>query len=389
MKILLLTELYDPIVNGVITSVKSLKYGLEQKGHEVRILTLGSKTSYDSTQGVYYLSSYRVPFIYPGARVNIHPDLALYLDILNWGPDIIHTQNEFSTFRVARHLHSDLGASHIHTYHTVYEDYTHYFTSSPRIGKRMVAQATKILLNRVDQVIVPSEKVANLLLSYQVHAPIHIIPSGIQLNQFQQQASLDDIHCLKQSLGIPEDTFIALYLGRLAKEKNIHELLAYIQQMKQPNFHFLIVGNGPDRDCLEAQVQAASLSQRVTFAGQIPADQVGKYYQLADVFLTASTSETQGLTYIESLASGTPVICREDPVIDAIVVDGWTGYQYRNFSEFEQAFQALATNPGHLKELGTNAQRFAMETYSSEAFAERVEACYDEALSQNTLSFHY
>ena len=136
MKILITTDWYIPAVNGVVTSVKNLRRGLEARGHEVRILTLSQSTQSWEEEGVTCLGSVPVGLVYPGARLRTTLVRRWVKELAEWGPDVIHSQCEFSTFFLARRLAEHLGVPLVHTYHTVYEDYTHYFSPSVRLGRR-------------------------------------------------------------------------------------------------------------------------------------------------------------------------------------------------------------------------------------------------------------
>ena len=132
MKVLIATDWYMPAVNGVVTSVLNLKRELAAQGHEVRVLTL-SQTPHSRREGdVTYIGAVSAGMIYPGARLRTAPAMKLLGELEAWKPDIIHTQCEFSTFVMAKRLAAATGAPVVHTYHTVYEDYTHYFSPSQR-----------------------------------------------------------------------------------------------------------------------------------------------------------------------------------------------------------------------------------------------------------------
>lgn len=380
MRILLTTDLYIPAVNGVVTSTVSLKRSLEELGHEVRVLTLAELDYIDTQQNIYAVSSLNVNKIYPGARLKIFNDRSVLRQIIQWKPDVIHTQSEFSTFRMAKYITQFIHVPIVHTYHTVYEDYTHYFSPSKKTGRKVVSLLTKKLLADAQEVIAPTEKVARLLDSYEVTQPITVIPTGIELNKFQKKTSPEELGALKKQYGIPEEAFLLVSLGRLAKEKNVEELIYYLSMIKLKPY-LLIVGDGPNRVHLQEYVQELGLSDRVKFTGMIHPDDVAKFYQLGDIFVSASTSETQGLTYIEALASGLPALCREDESIDNVIVDGETGYQYNTFKQFESCLYDLVKNKAAHQYMVQTSQDFAVENFSSTSFGEHVAKIYERAIT--------
>lgn len=378
MKILITTDLYLPSVNGVVTSVLSLAHGLEARGHEIRILTL-SADSHTYTEGnVTYISSFGIGKLYPGVRIRgIYPKKAIN-ELVRWHPDIVHSQCEFSTFAAARAVARKCNAPLIHTYHTVYEDYTHYFSPSVRMGRAMAARFTRRIANRTDCVIAPTEKVRRLLESYRVDTPVAVIPTGLEL-QKQEVDPAQETEPLREKLGIPKSKHILLFLGRLAEEKNIPELFALLESAALNDTMLLLVGDGPYRTQLEKQVRERSLSERVFFAGMIPHSQAESYYRLGDVFVNASRSETQGLTYIEAMAAGIPVVCRADKCIEDLIENGKNGFACGSTEEMASKIERLFDDDSLKKRITDTASRVLEDHYTSDAFARAAEELYRSA----------
>ena len=167
MKILITTDVFTPAVNGVVTSVLNLRTQLIERGHDVRILTLSEDNFSRKEENVYYIKSFRIK-IYPNARATTNFHNKYIEEIINWGPDIIHSQCEFSSFIFAKMIAKKLNIPIIHTYHTMYEYYTHYFTHNKDLGKKVVGSLSKKLLNNVATVIVPTQKVEQVLKDYGI-----------------------------------------------------------------------------------------------------------------------------------------------------------------------------------------------------------------------------
>lgn len=382
MKILIATDWYKPIVNGVVTSVTNLERELLAKGHDVRILTLSNSLRSRKDGNVYYIKSVPADKLYPGARASIYLFGELYDDILKWSPDIIHTQAEFTTFMFAKRIVKALGIPHVHTYHTVYEDYTHYFSINEQIGKRTVAYLSRRLLDALDEVIVPTVKVKKLLEGYGVIPRISVIPSGIQLDSFYQKTDEKEQAELKKKLGIEPDKKVLVYVGRLAKEKNLDELLEFFKALKRDDMILLITGIGPYRDRLAELADEMDLSDKVRFVGLVEPITLHKYYKLGDIFVSCSTSETQGLTYIEALACGVPPICRRDLALEGVIIDGINGYQYDTFEEFKLRVEELLSDDIKRLEMSGRAIENSLE-YSNMIFADRVEELYSRVLNKH------
>lgn len=163
MKILITSDWYTPAVNGVVASILALRRQLEARGHEVRVLTLSGTVHTTCENGVYAVGSVDAGLIYPGARLRSFAVGQTVRRLVEWKPDVVHSQCEFSTFFLARHIARAVGAPLIHTYHTVYEDYTHYFSPSRRWGRLLARGFTRAILDSCDGVIAPTEKVRALL----------------------------------------------------------------------------------------------------------------------------------------------------------------------------------------------------------------------------------
>lgn len=376
MKILLTSDWYTPAVNGVVTSVKNLRRGLEERGHEVRVLTLSQTRRSWEKDGVTYLGSVAAGLIYPGARLRTALAGKYVRELVAWGPDVVHSQCEFSTFFLARRIAEELEIPLVHTYHTVYEDYTHYFSPSVRFGKKAVAVFSRWVAAQTDCMIAPTAKVRMLLQRYGVKCPVFVVPSGIDLSRFRQEPDPWRMAVLRSSLDIPPENLVLVCVGRLAEEKNIDELLRLRAGMSRTDVTLLLVGDGPDRPRLEGVAASLGLkAPEVIFAGMVPADQVADWYQLGDLFVSASTSETQGLTYVEALAAGVPALCREDPCLDGVIQEDENGWQYRDEAAFRQKLDGFLARPHHRTQWAENARRSAGE-FSAQRFAQRAETIY-------------
>ena len=375
MKILITSDWYYPVVNGVVRSVMNLIEYLEDKGHDVRVLTLSNTTKSYRDGKVYYVGSLSAAKIYPQARISNLLAKSHQKEIKAWAPDVIHSQCEFSTFMMARKLASDLEIPLVHTYHTVYEDYTHYFIPSKQAGKKIVSVASKTLASFCDRIIVPTAKTERLLIDYGIDPyMLDIIPTGIHIPEMSDKA------LLRKSLGMAEDEKVLLYLGRLGAEKNIQEIMAYYDRLEDDDIKLYIVGGGPYLDTLKED--AAAINKEVIFTGMVESNSVNRYYQAADIFVTASTSETQGLTYYEALANGTIALCRDDAVLDGVIKNGFNGFKYRNFEEFEKFVNRVFTDSEYKELLEINAREYAEENFSVDIFGSKCIDSYEKAIKE-------
>jgi 1,2-diacylglycerol 3-alpha-glucosyltransferase len=380
VKILITSDWYKPQVNGVVTSVLNLEKGLRELGHEVKVLTLSRTTHFHVEGDVTYCGAIRADYIYPGASI-IKPMTGVDLQpLIAWKPDIIHSQCEFSTFQIALRIAEKTKAPIVHTYHTSYEDYIQYFPFLEYLGHNVIALFSRQILLQTRYVIVPTEKVKLMLQGYNVKQPIEVIPTGLDLERFFATDREEIRMELRSRLSIPADAKVLLYVGRVAQEKHIDRLLDYLAKMDMTSLRFVIVGDGPYKDTLATQAHALGLDSNVIFTGMIRPEEVAAYYTLGDIFVSASTSETQGLTYVEALASGLPALCKKDPCLDGVIIDGTDGYQFDGFDDFSSHLQQLVTDDGLRSQLGDNARQRMKENYGYLQFARHVVDVYSRSL---------
>ena len=381
MKILITTDLYTTKTNGVVTSIRNLMEVLRRKGHDVRVLTVSDTMFSRSENGVYYIRSVSLEKIYPNIRMPFSYRHPLIRELIDWKPDIIHRQCEFFSFQFALHVAKETGAPIVNTYHKLYEQYASYILLGKRFGRKVAETISRMRLEKVDGVIAPTRKVEEALHSYGIHNNIRIIPSGISLQQHKQRLSPEDRRQKRRALGISDDQTVLLNLGRLGTEKNLDELLRlfYAASEVYPGLVFLIVGDGPAKAELQRISMELGVHDRVFFTGMVAPSAVQEYYQLGDVFVSASTSETQGLTYIEAAANGLPLLCRSDPCLEDVLVPGENGYVYTDESGFMKALGAILGNPQWQKTARIRSEEIA-DSFSKDAFANAVEAMYESVL---------
>lgn len=381
MKILITTDLYTVTTNGVVTSVRNLYEELTRGGHDVRILTVSENRRSRKEGPVYYIRSASLERIYPDVRMPTSFRHRLIRELIDWKPDVIHSQCEFFTFQYAQRISRLTGAPIVHTYHTLYEQYVGYLFKSKRLGKRVVRDLSRQRLKRVKRVIAPTRKVEAALRAYGLQNPISIVPSGIDLGQHRHCISAEERRERRQALGIADHKIVLLSLGRLGTEKNLGELLCLFTEAYQrnPDLIFLIVGDGPAREQLTRQRTELGMEDSVIFTGMVDPEQVHCYYQLADLFVSASTSETQGLTYVEAAANGLPLLCREDPCLQDVLLPGQNGYTYQDAPGFMDALSQIVSDSQWRQSAGKISREIANQ-FDKRIFGNSVESIYDRAL---------
>lgn len=376
MKVLITTDTYYPMINGVVISINNLYKELKTQGHDVRIMALSSSGEECINGDIYYLKSLKTG-IYPDARFRIPFTGNLIRQLLEWKPDIIHSQTEFSTLFAAKYIAKKLNIPQIHTYHTLYEDYLTYIMNGKLINKRTNAAITRYMLNSMDGVVVPTKKVDKVIKGYGVKTNMFIVPTGIDISRFKKKVLMEEKRHMLKELNLTEEDNIIVYVGRIAEEKNIEEVMEYFAAARDKieKLKLVIVGGGPYLEILREKARKLNIQPDIRFVGMVSPEEIYKYYQMGQVFATASTSETQGLTYIEALASSLPVVCRYDSCVEGLIVNNETGFTYTNAQEFISYMTRIFYDNELRQRLISGAIKKA-EGYSAENFGQNISNIY-------------
>ena len=286
--------------------------------------------------------------------------------------DIVHTQTEFALGTIGKYVAHQLDIPAIHTYHTMYEDYLHYILNGHLLRPYHVKQFVKSYLKNMDGCIAPSGRVEELLRRYGVQIPIRVIPTGVDIQSMNSDANCD----VRKDLGIDADAPVILTLSRIAAEKKINHILnvlpAIIEEI--PNVKFVIAGDGPDVKVLQEQVERLTLEDYVIFAGNVDHGDVGNYYRMADIFVSASDTETQGLTYVEALAAGTPCVVYDTDYTENIFDKDIFGRRFNTQQEMQEEIISLLKQKR--AKIPQEILQNKLQSISSDQFATNVHDFY-------------
>lgn len=377
MKIGFFTDTYFPQVSGVSTSIRILKEELEALGHEVYIFTTTDPNVKDVEPGIFRMPS--IPFVsFKERRIIVRGMLYAYYIAKEIGIDLVHTHTEFGLGILGKQTAKSLGVPCIHTYHTMYEDYLHYIAKGKIIRPSHVRQLSKLYTSHLSGIVCPSERVEKKLLEYGIDRPMAIIPTGVKVGQFTPVPA-EETKAIRDTYGIKEDDVLFLSVSRISYEKNIQAVLKGMPTVKEniPNVKLLIVGDGPYKGKLEALVEELSLSDTVIFTGEIENEKISPFYQAADYLVSASDSETQGLTYTESMAARTKVIAKGNDYLNHLLNDISLGMTYLDDEDFAGAAVDYVT-----RDVPNNPVILDKKLYdiSSQAFGKRMEEFYEETI---------
>ena len=385
MRIGIFTDTYPPYINGVSTSIKMMEKALRQKGHQVFIVTVNTenmKYKYEENGRVIRIPGiptgiydYRLTGIYPVRVLN---------KIKKWNLDVIHSHTEFGVGTFARIVAKQYNIPLVHTYHTMYEDYTHYITHGyfDKSSKKLTEYFTKFYCDKTaTELIVPSQKTYALFKDkYKVDRNVHIVPTGIDIERFYaEKLDQNKVKAIKKELKLKDEKVI-LYIGRLAEEKNVELLIeSQVSLAKKYNSKLLIVGSGPDLEKYKKLAKKLKIEKNVIFTGAVPWENVPYYYAQASIFATASTSETQGLTVIEAMASGLPVIAAEDKAFEGVVVDELNGKFFKTKREYKKCIEELFNDSKKLEFMSKQA-RITADSHSLKYYADQILYVYKCAI---------
>ncbi len=382
MKILLLHDVQADKQNGVSVSLGILSRELEKLGYDIKIVTLSDAGKSRKEGNNYYLSS--IPaLIYPGIRMRLRRHNRFADEIIEWNPDIIHTNCEFSTFRIAKYIRSRCEKTPvwIHTFHTDYQHYIGFLKNNATVRDKWVPWYLNRCFVMSDALIVPTNKIYTYVSneSFAKHINKNIIPTGIDFSELKAQREQSRAET-KRELGIPEDAKVLIFLGRISAEKNLDELIECFTEYrkKYDNVYLLTVGDGPYKETLIKKVNKFGIQDRVIVHPGVQHTDIRRFYDVADVFASASESETQGLTFYEALFCNVPVLAKDKECLEGAINEGENGAFFYNAESFIESLNKLID----LKDSADGSETKLPECFESEYFARSVASLYEDTLKK-------
>lgn len=382
MKILLATDGYTHTTNGVANVVIALADKYRAEGHSVKVLTLSdSRKSYQKGED-YFISSFSI-LIYPDTRQSVvrrHPFLK---EIIEWRPDIIHIHTEGSVAGMSRYISKKTDAPIVMTMHTDWAKFAFHDHSEAAFVKFLGSLGSKLVYRDARLMTVPSPKAQDLLKGYLPKRRVVVIPNGIKLERFQQPLTQEERAELLAQYGLKDNGKLLVIVSRISAEKRLDEILEFFPRLRQadPEVQLLIAGDGPDKKNLEHLAEKLGITDSVIFAGMVPPEKVYRIYKLGTAFLSASTFEMHSLTYLEAIACGIPLICRNDPCLRGVLDDGVNGFTYETQDEFTKKVLKVIQNPALRQQMSDAALQKSLE-FSDTACAHRMIEMYGEVIEE-------
>jgi 1,2-diacylglycerol 3-alpha-glucosyltransferase len=379
LRVAMFTNNYLPFIGGVPLSIDRLYRGLVQAGETVKIFAPGYPQPWkDPADG----SIIRYPDLFharlagfPVANVFSRKITAVFKAM---GCDLMHVHHPFWLGKKGMRLAKRQGVPVVFTYHTRLERYTHYLPFPGTALKNLMAHfLIKRFANHCDAIITPTPSTEEYLRNLGVSALIETIPTGISMEDYKGWTP-QQIHSLRSQYTITDEPLL-ISVSRMAKEKNLDFLidgLAKVKELISTPFKCLLVGDGPEKTRLEEKVAALGLDEHIVFTGNIAPRDVAGLYSAADLFVFASTSETQGMVMVEAMAGGCPVVAVRASGVHDVVKNGYNGLAVTESTEsWAKAVVSLLTDRQQLSVLSENSRSFA-ENFSEEKIAKKVLALY-------------
>jgi 1,2-diacylglycerol 3-alpha-glucosyltransferase len=378
-RVLYISDVYFPRVNGVSTSIRTFREDLAACGIETTLVAPAYPGDATDDPDVLRVASARVP-LDPEDRRMAWGELTRRLDALGENDfDLVHIHTPFVAHYAGVRCARRLRVAAVATYHTFFEEYLHHYVPLlPRPVSRYCARRfTRSQCAAVQALIAPSEPMREVLTAYGVRTPVHVLPTGLPADRFTP----GDGAAFRRSAGIDAKRPLVTYIGRVAHEKNIGFLIEVFRDVLHfvPQALLVIAGEGPARDSLRAQVAALGLAERVHFAGYLERDSgLLDCYAAADAFVFASRTETQGLVLLEALAQGAAVVSTAQlgtrsvltPSSGALIVP-------EERASFAAAVVRVLSDPQLRAQMGERATVYA-RTWASALMARRLAAIYEE-----------
>ncbi len=388
MRVALFTETYLPMVNGVVTHVKTLKEGLELLGHKAIIVTADSNVKKtQASKDIMYCPAVKLEKIY-GYDVASPISADRLKMIKEFNPDIIHIHNEFgiglSGVLIARKLKIPL----VYTMHTMYDDYLYYIAGNAPTQKLLSTathQYAKILATAAQEITGPSKKVEEYFRRCGVNKPVTVIPNSVETDVFNRYSiDKEKTDQIRKNYGFSSEDLVFCFCGRMGQEKNIETLLDYwAKNIKDSDgMKLLLMGGGPQLEEFKEYANKLGLQNTVVFTDRIEHKDIPPYYAACDCYITASLTECHSISMMEGQATGMPVLTIRDELNMDQIEEGVNGF---SFSDADEMYKHMKYIKSLSKEELDKLKRVSRESIVSsgtKSIAEKLLTVYDKAIKE-------
>ncbi len=387
MKIGIFTDSFRPYTSGVVRSIELFSREFSNQGHEVYIFGPDYPLLHPPAEkDVFRFISVPAPTM-PEFALPIPISTQLGKTIKHVGLDIIHSHSPFLLGRLGARAARRYKLPLIFTFHTLYDQYVHYFPFARQASKQVVQRISRNFCNRCNRVIAPSNMIVSYLQHIGVKTPITNIPTGVDLDEFTNL----NPNWLEENYNIKPEEKVLLFVGRLGQEKNVSFLIRafHTVQSTYPECHLVLVGKGPQENSLRRFCKERGILDKVTFTGVLPRQKIVHCYASADLFVFPSVTETQGLVIGEAKATGLPVVAIRAFGPAEMVNHGEDGFLTDpSLPSFTTAIIDLLENKELYNRMSKQASK-NVSLISSVFCAQRMLEVYQELLDQNAYAPPY
>jgi 1,2-diacylglycerol 3-alpha-glucosyltransferase len=384
VRVLFVSDVYFPRVNGVSTSIRTFRQDLATCGVETLLVVPSYDQSASSNEraldesGILRVVSAGVPKDPEDRRMQWGALNRALANIPRGQVDLVHIQTPFVAHYAAARYARNIGLPCVATYHTFFEEYLHHYVPvlPRRFGRLLARSFTRSQCDDVQALIAPSDPMRDVLLEYGVSTPIHVLPTGLPADRFNPGSAAR----FRSEAQIPAGRPLVTYVGRVAHEKNIEFLVNVFVEVRRtvPEAMLVIAGEGPAREPLRQMVDRLGLEQDVRFAGYLNRNTgLLDCYAAADVFVFASRTETQGLVLLEAMAQGAPVVSTAELGTRSILEAGCGALVVEEkLQPFAEGVVSVLRNEALRNDLAERGRTYA-RTWSSTIMARRLADLYE------------
>lgn len=385
MKILIAADTYYPDVNGASYSTQRLAKQLQNRGHEILVITSSRKMHHENFShaniNIFGVRSY--PLFFNDFRISlpIFIHKTIKNTIIDFQPDVIHITGHWYIQKEAFKVAQEENIPIVATNHFMAENLTHYLPFPKKIVDFFINQEWKKFKNvfeNVDVVTTPTKTAANNLKAINFNKPIKIISNGINLERFSPTIDADN---LKTEFLIPNKPS-CIYVGRLDKEKNIDQIIkAYKIVLAKIDAHLILVGDGVEKERLKKLAKDLEIENNITFTGFVDDEKLPAAYRMADCFVIAGIAELQSIVTLEAMASGLPVIAADAIALPELAQPNINGFLFQ-----PNDIKTLANNiikilsDKNLRENMSKNSLAIVQNHDIRKILEQMESTYQEAI---------
>jgi glycosyltransferase involved in cell wall biosynthesis len=405
MKIALFTETFLPQINGVVRTLEKIVRFLEDNGHEVLVLTIGDGESVYSNSQVIRVPG--IPFSLYKELYLVKPEDKWFSKLIeneitqvpisilqslipckhsivetaleHFKPDLLHLATPVSLGAIGFYYKDKLKLPCLATFHTDLAAYAPMY-QIPYI-EEIINGATKTTYSRAHRILAPSPSSKNQLEKIGLKN-VGVFGRGVDHQNFSPNKANREV---LREYGLDPSKTTLLYVGRLAEEKSIPEIIDVFNDLSQKyELQLLLVGDGPIRSKLEQELDTTD--GNYAFAGIKKGAELASLYASCDIFVFPSRTETFGQVVLEAMASGLPVVGYDSPGVCDLIIDNQSGYLVKDFQNFKFAVEDLIKHPERRKTFGQKSHELAQARSWSKILGDLVEE-YNSLIGSKSLSF--